>query len=426
VNTPETRPKSHESFTWRLIVSFGAAFFVGLVGTLAGLSIPRALMPWSFLLPASVALALLVRSGSALWQEATRRDDLATLAIALVSHAWDCGIKSGERPLRVLALSRTASGFVATAKLPRGLTVANLKQVEAHLAVAYEARQCVITPDSDRADLCTVDIFFSDPLSDSVDWISVTGRIGATVHGFALWRPETQPHVLIVGPTGSGKTTAQLGLVATLALDPSASFCFVDVKRTGWGRFRSGQRVVGVATEHIEALELLEKVHEEMMRRLAILESRGVDNREELASDVHFGPLYLVVDEVISLLAEDLPGEDTKDAKQRVRSSRAILANIARLGRQSAVHLILGCQRPDAIFFGAEFRDNVTARVALGAMSPSGREMIFGPEWRHLQMSGQAGRGYYQGQPSDPLTPLRLAVPFCEVWRVNQALGVLS
>jgi hypothetical protein len=161
-----------------------------------------------------------------------------------------------------------------------------------------------------------------------------------------------------------------------------------------------------------------------MLERFELLERHRAEKRQELPPDVRFGPLYLVVDEVASLLAEDLPGEDPKGAKERVRRSRAILANIARLSRQVSIFLILNMQRPDVALLGSsgEFRDNVTARLGF-ALSASGREMLFGPEWRSLSMSGQPGHGHYQGQASDPQTPLPVVIPLVELWRVHQALG---
>jgi hypothetical protein len=82
-------------------------------------------------------------------------------------------------------------------------------------------------------------------------------------------------------------------------------------------------------------------------------------------------------------------------------------------------------QRPDVSLLGSsgEFRDNVTTRLGF-SLSASGREMLFGPEWRSLVMSGQPGRGHFQGQASDPLTPLPVAVPALDLWRVRRALGV--
>jgi DNA segregation ATPase FtsK/SpoIIIE-like protein len=213
--------------------------------------------------------------------------------------------------------------------------------------------------------------------------------------------------------------------VATLCADKSARFAFIDTKRTGFAQFRTGSRVDAVATDHTDALALLQDVHAEMLRRFQLLESRRAANRHDLPPDVRFGPLYLVIDEVASLLAEDLPGEDPKSAKERVRSSRAILANLARLSRQISVYLILSMQRPDVALLGSsgEFRDNVTSRLGF-SLSASGREMLFGPEWRSLTMSGEPGRAHFQGQSSDPLTPLPVAVPMVEPWRVRQALGV--
>jgi DNA segregation ATPase FtsK/SpoIIIE-like protein len=213
--------------------------------------------------------------------------------------------------------------------------------------------------------------------------------------------------------------------VATLCNDKSARFAFVDTKRIGFSQFRGGSRVDAVATNHVEALALLETIHSEMLRRFQLLETRRAASRHDLPPDVRFGPLYLVVDEVASLLAEDLPGEDAKSAKERVRSSRAILANIARLSRQVSIFLVLSMQRPDVSLLGSsgEMRDNITSRLGF-SLSSSGREMLFGPEWRSLEMSGRPGHGHFQGQAIDPLTPVPVAVPVLELWRVRQALGV--
>ena len=388
-------------WSWNLVGRFG--FMAGVGGVLL-----LWLTPW----------------GRRFWHWLEQRDAQQGRRALFHAAGAACGLVSQDKGLTVTSIEIVPGGWIATVEVPGGLTVAQVVARADTLAVALRVRSVRVEPTA-YAHRCCVVVMNNDPLERSIEWRPVFGYFGETLNGPAVWEPDAFPHLLVVGPTGSGKTTALLSLLASLAQNPAAQFVLVDVKRTAFGRFRGGSRAQ-VETTHEEAALLLGEAHSEMMRRLQLMELTRVDDYRSLRGVDVVGPLFVVVDEVASLLADNLPGEDVKMGKDRARSLAALLHNVARLGRSPGVHLVLGVQRPDASILTGEARDNLTARLALGPLSSDGRAMVFGPEWRGIEMPGIRGRGFWQGQGGDPLTPLPVSVAMCDLPQVNAALGLFE
>ncbi len=77
---------------------------VGIMTSLLASAVtPWDLSLWSFLISAiAVSGVLATPRGAALWHEAERRDEVASLARSLVAHGWDCGLRAEDRSLVVL------------------------------------------------------------------------------------------------------------------------------------------------------------------------------------------------------------------------------------------------------------------------------------------------------------------------------------
>lgn len=156
-------------------------------------------------------------------------------------------------------------------------------------------------------------------------------------HIFAL--PESA-HLLIVGATGSGKTTALQSIVWQMAMKspaPSISFVMIDGLASGLAPFAALPHLaLPLATTPAEGAYAIASICRELDARIADPTRRT--------------PLFVVVDELAQLTnASDAVG--------------AGLARIAATGRGLRTHLICATQHPTASVVGRLVSANITTRL---------------------------------------------------------------
>ncbi|MGP9587811.1 hypothetical protein ACT3TB_19395 [Micrococcaceae sp. AOP34-BR2-30] len=186
----------------------------------------------------------------------------------------------------------------------------------------------------------------------------------------AVWHPKKDAHLLIIGGTGGGKTIAEHGVVQRLAQAGWRTW-LVDGKRIEFIGYRGWANVELLAQKVDHQIRVLKLAHETMEARYDLIE-RGEVRIEDL------DPIAVVVDELTSLLmAVKRRYQDTK--VKGMPSQHPVLewvADIARLGRSSKMHLVLGLQRPDASIMGGEMRDNFGGRISLGKLQSKEASMM--------------------------------------------------
>jgi len=186
-----------------------------------------------------------------------------------------------------------------------------------------------------------------------------------------VWKPSRDPHMLIVGGTGSGKTTCEHTILTAVA-QLGWRVHVLDGKEIEFLGFHAWPNVELVADSVEAQVRMVQNAHDIMKERYAQIKARK-------ATKADFDPLVVVIDEYASFKASVdawYPEVKPKGGPTKPRVYNQI-ANIARLGRSAKVHLVIGIQRPDVTFVDGEMRDNFGARTSLGRLSPQGAQMMW-------------------------------------------------
>ncbi|WP_162597079.1 FtsK/SpoIIIE domain-containing protein [Streptomyces sp. NEAU-S7GS2] len=202
------------------------------------------------------------------------------------------------------------------------------------------------------------------------------------------------PHALIVGPTGSGKTVLIRNLVvAARVLKIPVVLC--DPKMTEYLDFEDLDGVTVLTDpEHIAAA--IARTHDEMMRRY-------FDIRSRKARKGDFGKILFILDEfyvfkeAIADVWAAMKAAD-KDLKGREHPCLSLWRRMAVLARTAQIHLVLGIQRPDAEFLTGLARDSFRFRVSLDKTTSELARMMWGDARVGADLPNIQGRAIATGE----------------------------
>jgi len=183
-----------------------------------------------------------------------------------------------------------------------------------------------------------------------------------------------QPHILVAGATGSGKSMLLHAWLTTLLqrLAPDAArVALIDLKQVELAPRYGGAPHLwdAPATTEEAATALLRRLVAEMEARYAGLQQRGLrDLGAWRAVDPAAPPrLLLVVDEIADLLATDPSGAAATAVRALTRKARA-----------AGIHLALATQRPSVDVLAGEIKANIPARVALALPTATDSQVALG------------------------------------------------
>lgn len=186
---------------------------------------------------------------------------------------------------------------------------------------------------------------------------------GGTVYNLYVDALE-QPHLLIAGATGSGKSVVINGLIYTLLHrqpggTSGAQMILIDPKRVELVQWRNTPHCVLYASEPDTMLSALFRAMDICEARYQHMQRNGVRK--------YGGPdLYVIVDEFADLMTTQ--GKTVKPLVQR----------LAQIGRAARVHLIIATQTPIAKVIPTEIKCNFDSRFGLRARSAQDSRNIIG------------------------------------------------
>ena len=185
-----------------------------------------------------------------------------------------------------------------------------------------------------------------------------------------------QPHLLIAGATGSGKSVIINGLMYTAMYDSPAAvqFILIDPKRVELVDYKPLPHTLQYASEPGDMVQALEKA-------MTITENRYRTMQRDRVKKYQGGAVYVVIDELADLMTTDR------------RHIQPLLQRLAQIGRAANVHIIAATQCPLAAVIPTPIKVNFDSRVALRTRSAQDSRNILGV--KGCELLPRYGKGYY-------------------------------
>ncbi|SNG79091.1 DNA translocase, cell division protein [Streptococcus pneumoniae] len=237
--------------------------------------------------------------------------------------------------------------------------------------------------------------------------------LGKAVNGTArAFDLSKMPHLLVAGSTGSGKSVAVNGIIASIlmkARPDQVKFMMVDPKMVELSVYNDiPHLLIPVVTNPRKASKALQKVVDEMENRYELFAKVGVRNIagfnakvEEFNSQSEYKQIPLpfivvIVDELADLMM--VASKEVEDA----------IIRLGQKARAAGIHMILATQRPSVDVISGLIKANVPSRVAFAVSSGTDSRTILDENGAEKLL----GRGDMLFKPIDENHPVRLQGSF--------------
>ena len=210
------------------------------------------------------------------------------------------------------------------------------------------------------------------------------------------WNPIDDPHMLVCGGTGGGKTVLLRTLILAMSKVGVVDIC--DPKQADFVTMAEQKAFEGRISYQVEDIvSMIERGVEIMFSRYAYMREKREENGDkDLKKFYEYGlePYFLVCDEYNALCA-------MLDFQTRQRLDNA-MGQFLLLGRQAGCFATIAMQKPAREDLGSKLQANINFRISVGRLDEISYDLAFGEvnrnkEFKYVKFVGGKrvyGRGY--------------------------------
>lgn len=210
------------------------------------------------------------------------------------------------------------------------------------------------------------------------------------------WNPIDDPHLLVCGGTGGGKTVLLRTLIRAMAKVGVVDIC--DPKQGDFVTMAEQKAFEGRISYQVEDIvSMIERAVQIMFARYAYMRQKREENGDkDLCKFYEYGlePYFLFCDEYNAFCA-------MLDFQTRQRLDNA-MGQFLLLGRQAGCFAVTAMQKPSREDLGSKLQANINFRISVGRLDEVGYDLAFGEvnrnkEFKYVKyLAGKRvyGRGY--------------------------------
>lgn len=193
--------------------------------------------------------------------------------------------------------------------------------------------------------------------------------LGKDVSGNPMYMAlEEQPHLMVAGATGTGKTIFLNSLILSMLYKSTPEhlrLIMVDPKRVEFQHYNGVPHllcpVIYDAQKTINALQWLAKEMERRFEIFSEIPTRNIksynQNKSVIASGLQLPYIVVVVDELADLMAA------------KGKELEAGVVRLAQMARATGIHLVLATQRPSVEVITGLIKANISSRISFQVAS---------------------------------------------------------